>query len=229
MQHETCNLEQCFLCKHCIPEWREIIAVKKQTLAFKKGENIFSEGEKVKGMYFIYSGSAKVHQYWDAQKELIVRFATTGDVLGLRGFSGTAVYPVSATALEDTLACFIDNAFLEASFKTNPSFTYAMMQLYASELHQAEKRMRNLAHMEVKGRIAETLLHLQQLFGMGKDKYIALAITRQDIASYAGTTYETVFKCFTDFTAEKLITTQGKQIRILDTARLKKLVNGPVS
>lgn len=59
-----CNLEKCFLCSNTVPEWRETINLHKQNLKFKKGEVIFSEGQPVTGIYFVYSGAAKVHKKW---------------------------------------------------------------------------------------------------------------------------------------------------------------------
>jgi CRP/FNR family transcriptional regulator len=52
-------------------------------------------------------------------------------------------------------------------------------------------------------------------------------VTRQDIASYAGTTYETVFKFFTEFSKAKVLTTSGKKIRINQQDLLKKLISNP--
>lgn len=225
MQGTDCNIESCFLCQSCMPAWRAAIAANKQTLAFRKGEVIFREGDKVQGIFFLYEGAVKVHQSWEEQKELILRFATAGDVIGLRGIGDT--YPVTATALDDTKLCFIDNVFYEASLQTNPSLTYKMMQRYALELQQAELRMRNLAHMEVKGRIASALLDLKQVFGLDKEKYIALAVTRQDIASYAGAAYETVFKFFVELTNENIIATSGKHIKIVNETALKNYVKQP--
>ena len=224
MKNESCNLSSCFLCSSCTPEWRELIAVKKKTIKFKKGEQIFKEGEKVPGIYFLYSGSAKVHKRWGKQKELIIRFTKGGDILGHRGLGNTDLYPVSATALEDSKACFIDNSFLETTLKANNSFTYRLMQFYATELQKAEMRMRNLAHMEVKGRIASTLLEILELFGTNKDKYIAVTITRQDIAAYSGTTYETVFKFFKSLIKAKTISVSGKSIKINNKKLLQKLI-----
>lgn len=224
MQVSKCNTESCFLCSHSMPEWRDAIRVKKTTYSFKRGETIFAEGDAVKGIYFIYEGFVKVHKQWVDNKELIIRFAKAGDVLGHRALVDNDTYPISATALEDCKACFITNDFLEATFKTNPCFTYKMMQLYAAELKKAERRMRNLAHMEVKGRIAETLLEMQEIFGLNKEKFIALAITRQDIASYAGSTYETVFKFFTELLHDKIISTSGKSIKINNVKRLSEFV-----
>lgn len=229
MPVNSCDLDSCFLCKHCIPNWKEVIAIKKRTLSLKKGTVIFKEGDPVDGIFFLITGSVKVHKQWGDQRELIVRFAKGGDVLGHRGLGGNRQFPVSATCLEDSKACFITNDFLEATLQTNPAFTYQLMQLYAHELQKAEKRMHDLALMEVKGRIALALLDIMDLFGTGQDNYISLPVSRQDIASYAGTTYETVFKLFTTLTAEGIITSMGKRIKINDTIALKNLINKPVA
>ncbi|GAC1450751.1 MAG: helix-turn-helix domain-containing protein [Chitinophagaceae bacterium] len=198
--------------------------MKKRTLHFKKGEQIFREGEKVTGVYFMYSGAAKVHKHWAGQKELILRFTKTGDMLGHRGLAAGDIYPVSATALEDSQVCFISNSFLETTLKADPAFTYRLMQFYAAELQKAEMRMRNLALMEVKGRIAEALLVLLEVYGTNKNKYISVPVTRQDIAAYAGTTYETVFKFLKTLTPAKIIQVSGKSIRINNAAKLRELV-----
>lgn len=187
MQEGACNLTDCFLCSHCIPEWREVIGMHKKTLIIKKGRQIFKEGETVKGIFFLYTGAVKVHMHWGDQKELILRFAKAGDILGHRGLGSSDLYPISATALEDTKVCFITNQFLETTLKTNPNLTYQLMHFYATELQNAETRMRNLAHMEVKGRVAHALLEISSIFGLTKNKEIAVTLTRQDIASYAGT------------------------------------------
>ena len=224
MRNQTCDLNSCFLCTHCIPEWKEAIAVNKKTIHFKRGEQIIKEGEKVNGIYFINSGSAKVHKHWGVGKELIIRFATPGDIVGYRGFGLGDPYPISATALEDCKACFVTNNFLEATLKTNHAFTYTLMQFFSAELQKAETRMRNLALMEVKGRIAEALLELLSVFGTNKEKYISMPITRQDIASYAGTTYETVFKFLKILIKAKTISATGKSIKINDENKLRKIV-----
>jgi CRP-like cAMP-binding protein len=225
MPNTGCDLKTCFLCKHCMREWIEIVAVKKTTTVFKKGKNIFREGEIVKGIYFIYEGSAKIYMQWGSEKELILRFAKSGDILGHRGFGGDHHYPISATALEDSKVCFIPDDFLSATLKTNSGFTNKLLEVFAEDLKKAEKRMRDLAHMEVKGRIALALIEINETFGAGRDKFIKVALLRQDIASYAGTAYETVFKFFTELTRKKILTTNGKQIRINNPEALRKMIS----
>ena len=97
------------------------------------------------------------------------------------------------------------------------------LHFYATELQKAEKRLRDITHMEVKGRIAGALLDILQTFGIDENQFLALKLTRQDIAAYAGTTYETVFKFFAELTTAGVITTSGKDIRIHQPEKLTQL------
>jgi CRP/FNR family transcriptional regulator len=208
-----------------MPEWKEVVAVKKSTMLLKKGKTIFREGDLVKGIFFIYEGSAKIYMRWGGEKEHILRFARSGDILGHRGFGGDHHYPISASVMEDTKVCFIGDDFLSATLKVNSGFTNKLLEVFASDLQKAEKRMRDLAHMDVRGRISLALLEINEKFGVNKEKFISVPLLRQDIASYAGTTYETVFKFFTELTRRKIVTTDGKNIRINNPEALRKMIN----
>ncbi|MDP4245379.1 MAG: Crp/Fnr family transcriptional regulator [Bacteroidota bacterium] len=212
---EPCDLKTCTLCKSCMPEWLAAVAVHRSTLLFAKGESIFSEGDQVEGIYFVYSGTVKVHKKWGSEKELIIRFAQKGDIFGHRGLGHDPHYPISATALEAVSACHIYLAFFRASLKVNIGFMESLLLFFADELQDSERKMRDLAHMQVKGRVAQALLALQVKFGDNGEGYLNIALSRQDLASYAGTTYETVFRIINELSSEGLIETKGKGIRIL--------------
>lgn len=220
----VCDLKSCFLCRGCVDDWRPAIEAHKQTRVFKKGSAIFSEGEPALNIYFIYKGKVKVHKQW-GDKKLIMRFAKEGDMIGYRGLGNEKIYPVTATAMEEVTICVIDVSFFEATLKVNHELTYNLMQFYANELQEAERRMRNLAHMEVKGRVAETLLMLQNKFGKDKGGFINITLTKQDMSSYSGTTYETFFRMIKELTKEKVIRLAGKNISILKEGRLEALMS----
>jgi len=221
--NHTCDLKSCFLCQKCLPEWLPAIDTHRKSLHFKKGELIFKEGEKVNGIYFVYSGKVKVHKKWGTEKELIIRFAQKGDILGHRGLGHDAHYPISATAIEPVNICYIDLNFFQSTLKVNHDFMYRLLLFFADELQESERKMRNLAHMQVKGRLAQALLALQEKFGVTGDGFIDGTLSRQDLASFAGTTYETVFRIINEFTEEQSIRTEGKSIALLDTDKLKEL------
>jgi CRP-like cAMP-binding protein len=221
-----CDLKTCMLCRLCLKEWIPAVAINHQNFHYKKGELLFSEGDKVNGIYFIYEGTVKVHKHWDKEKELIVRFAKKGDIVGHRGLGKENFYPVSATALEPVTVCFINIDFFRASLKVNHDFIFELMMFYARELQESEKNMRNLAHMPVKGRIAQALILLKEKFGLNEEGFLNITLSRQDIASFAGTTYETVFRILNEFLQEDIIATDGKDIAILNPDKLVSFAAG---
>jgi CRP-like cAMP-binding protein len=161
-----------------------------------------------------------VHKHWGTEKEIILRFAQKGDIVGHRGLGHETTYPISATAIQPVTACFIDLAFFQSSLKVNQDFMYGLLLFFASELQDSERRMRNLAHMQVKGRVANALLALQEKFGLTPEGHIAIILSRQDLASIVGATYETVFRTINELAQENLIQTDGKLLRIIDPQRL---------
>ncbi|GAC1401349.1 MAG: hypothetical protein NVSMB63_20300 [Sediminibacterium sp.] len=181
---KNCDLHSCVLCRQCLKDWLPAIDASRKSFHFKKGELLFKEDEEVTGMYFINTGLVKVHKKWGSDKELILRLAKNGEIVGHRGLGSDIIYPVSATALEQTDVCFI-------------------------------------AHMTVKGRIANALLFLKQKFGITAEGNLAIGLSRQDIASYTGTTYETLFRMMNELIDENIIKIDGKNIFLLQEDKLQ--------
>ncbi|NOT93235.1 Crp/Fnr family transcriptional regulator [Ferruginibacter sp.] len=221
-----CDLKSCTLCLSCSKEWLPAIDANRKVFHLKKGELLFREGDEVKGMFFIHSGLIKVHKRWDEEKEMILRFANKGAIVGHRGLGSDTIYPVSGTALASTEVCFVDMDFFTATLKVNPDYMYQLLMFFAAELKESEKRMRNLAHMSTKGRIAYALTSLHEKFGVDADGYLNIVLSRQDLASYTGTTYETLFKMMNEFSAENILRFLEKKIAIVNLALLKQVYEG---
>jgi CRP/FNR family transcriptional regulator len=209
-----------------LKEWLPAVDINRQTLHVNKGETFIQEGEKVTGVYFVYEGAVKVHKKW-GEKELIVRFAKKGDIVGHRGLGNDIYYPVSATAIEPATVCFIEIDFFMSSLKVNQDFLFQLMMFFAEELKVSERKMRNLAHMPVKGRVALAILTLHEKFGTQQDDFIDLTLTKQDLASYTGATYETVFRVLNELSEENLIKLSGKTIGVLNQQKLIEISSRP--
>ena len=172
-------------------------------------------------MYFVYKGFVKVHKQWGADKELILRFAKSGDIVGHRGLGSGNRYPISATALEPVSVCFVSLDFFNDSLKVNPPLIQDLLNFMAEELQLSEQRMRDLVHMPVKGRIVQALLSLQEKFGVSETGALNIELSRQDFSSYIGTTYETTFRMLNELAAETIIGLNKKEILIPDLDRLR--------
>ena len=226
LKKHKCDLKSCTLCLSCNKEWLPAIDANRKVFHLKKGELLFKEGDEVRGMFFIHSGLIKVHKRWDEEKEMILRFANKGAIVGHRGLGSDTVYPVSGTALASTEVCFIDMDFFTATLKVNHDYMYKLLMFFAAELKESEKRMRNLAHMSTKGRIAYALITLQEKFGKDENGYLNIVLSRQDLASYTGTTYETLFKMMNEFSAENILRFSEKKIEIMNTKKLALVIEG---
>jgi CRP-like cAMP-binding protein len=220
-----CDLNTCFLCTTCLSDWKPAVESNKQNFLVKKGQQVFKEGDPVNGIYFVYEGYVKVHKKWDNEKEMITRFARKGDILGHLGLEGNNIYPVSATALVKTTVCFLPMDFFESSLNINNGFAIKLMRFFAGELQNSEKRMRNLAHMPVKGRVAQSILSLKNQFGLTPEGCIDIDLPRQDLASYSGAAYESLFRTINDLVSENIISLVGKSIFIKDEAKLAQLIS----
>lgn len=221
--HKGCDLKSCSFCTHCLKDWLPAITANRQTFSLDKGEVLFNEGDEVKGMFFMYEGTVKVHKQW-GEKELIIRFARKGEIVGHRGLGDELDYPVSATAIEASTVCFIPLDFFISSLKVNQEYLLKLMMFFAEELKVSERKMRDLAHMPVRGRVAQALLALSEKFGEN-DGFIDLPLSRQDLASYVGATYESVFRVLQELTEESLVKLSGKKIGIVDKAKLTIITN----
>jgi CRP-like cAMP-binding protein len=218
----ACDLKSCFLCKLCLKEWLPAVANSRKNFAVKRGDIIFNEGDAVSGVYFVYSGNVKVHKKW-GDKELIIRFVKNGAILGHRGLGNDLQYPVTATALEAGLVCYFELDFFTSTLKVNHELTYQLLQFFADELQVSERKMRNLAHMSVKGRIGQALINLGKQFGFTAAGFIDIELSRQDLASYIGATYETLFRVINELTQDGTIEISGKQFKILNQEKLLQL------
>jgi len=220
---KACDLQSCLMCRLVLKEWKLPIENHRKNYLVKKGEIIIKEGDPVNGIYFVNKGKVKIHKTW-GDKELIVRFASNGAIIGHRGLSTkSAIFPISATALEATSVCFIDLDFFMSTLKINSDLTFQLMMFYADELQESERRMRNLAHMSVKGRLALSIIQLKEQFGVNDRGHINIQLSRQDLASFTGATYETVFRMMNELVREDLISITGKAISVKDLRGLKAL------
>jgi hypothetical protein len=74
---------------------------------YSKGEIIFKEGSFSKGLFCVNKGKIKLSRLGQSGKEQIVRFATSGDVMGYNSMLSKRALGASAIALEDCTICFV--------------------------------------------------------------------------------------------------------------------------
>ena len=203
---------------------------KKISTVYKKGQTIFYEGMMPTGIYCLHSGKIKISKRGNDGKEQIVRFVLEGGLLGIRSLMGGRKYSASATTLEESVVCYIDQKTFFKLTTKYPHISQCVMTLICALLEEAEAKMTSLAQKPVRERLAEGLLILDELFnGEGgckaDEQEHALSLSREDLANLVGTATETVIRLLSDFKDEKFIEIEGRKIILLDKEGLKKTSN----
>ncbi len=194
---------------------------------YKKGHDIFLQGNPPIGLYCINSGKIKVSRMGPDGKESIIRLAGPGDVLGHRSLFGHENYAATATTIEETTICFIDKSYIFNAIKKEPSIAFQLMQKLSHEMGSAESRNASMAQKSVKERLAELLLTLKTSYGVsdGEKTRLEIRLTREEMASMIGTTVETTIRFMSELKDEGMIEQSGKVIYIIDEKSLLECAN----
>ncbi len=198
----------------------------KSCMRYKKGQLIFHEGGHPLGVFCINAGKVKLSRSGPDGKEQIVRLTKEGDVLGYRSMLSGERYAAAATALDDTVICFVPRDVFQTALAESAGLSMKIIQTLAAELGQAERTITDLAQKPVRERLAEGLLFLKGTYGFEEDgATLAVALSREDIANLVGTATETAIRLLSELRQDKIVEFVGKKIRILDMERLVKTAN----
>ena len=124
----------------------------------------------------------------------------------------------------DSAACIVKDGEIIAAAQEERFID--MLQNLAHELKEADDVIVNISQKSVKQRIAETLLHLEDSFGVDNEGFMIIQLSREDISNIVGTATESCIRMLSELKKEKLITTSGKKIKINDSNTMQKRAEG---
>lgn len=198
----------------------------KITKTIKKGESLFEEGDKLGGVYCVRNGVSKLSKLSPNGKDQIVKLASKGEVMGQRSVIAEEHTNLSAVAVSDMEVCFIPKESITNTLHTNPNFTLEVLRHMAHDLKEADDVIVNMGQKTVKQRIAEAFLYLKNNFGEDTDGFLALTLSREDIANVVGTATESAIRIISEFKKKGYLHTSGKKVGISNERKLKDLAEG---
>jgi CRP-like cAMP-binding protein len=95
----------------------------------------------------------------------------------------------------------------------------------AKNISAKKDQLLGLAYNSLRKKVAETLILLQKKYQQEKEDEFVIDISRESLATIAGTATESLIRTLSDFRCEKLIDIQNGSIKILDEKKLANLVN----
>jgi CRP-like cAMP-binding protein len=220
-------------CEQCIV--RELSALKaltkdelvriadcKKTRQIAKGDTIFHEGERINGIFCVKDGVCKMTKLGANGKEQIVKLVHKGELLGQRSMISEEPANLSAVAIADMQVCFIPKQDVLDFFSHNSKFALNFTKMICGDLKEADDILVGMAQLTVKERLVRILVYLAETFGLDDENVLKVQLSREEIASMAGTATESCIRLLSEFAKAGLIALSGKKIIISDIAKLKK-------
>jgi len=160
------------------------------SVTYKKGEVIYRAGDKSDSLYIVSEGKIRIYRLSESGKEQLIRILRPGDFTGeLALFTGT-IHEAYAEAMEETSACTVKRSDLQDLLVKYPSISLKVLAEFSSRLEQSEKQTASFATEKVETRIAHYLAEC--IDDKSNPHEFMLSMSKKDLASYLGTTPETI-------------------------------------
>ncbi len=211
---------------YCTSNQKKVLESSATRHIYKKNNVIFYDFQPASFVYIVYKGKLKLWMEGVHSHDMIVSFAKDGDIIGYRGCGQKSRYNLSATTIEDSCIYIISKDVFDQILKENQELYHQVLWGYVTRLGKAEKKLRNMAEMNVREKTADALLLLTEEFGMEEDAVtMNIKLSREEIASIAGISTDRIVKQFSEFEGENLLEAHGHSIKILDKMKLEKIVS----
>ncbi|MFO7613616.1 MAG: Crp/Fnr family transcriptional regulator, partial [Bacteroidales bacterium] len=188
---------------------------------FHAGEIIFKQGTPFTHTICILEGLAKVYLEAGNKKRFILTLVGPGEMIGSPGMFIDEMHHFSVSAVEDSVACFLQKEIIEEIIGTNNRFATEMLKKANKRDIRNYQRFLSLTRKQAPGRVAEALLFLYQ--EIYKTNPFKITISRQDLADMSATTKENAIRTLKVFKEEGLISMTGSLVTILNERLLQNI------
>lgn len=222
MQPDDDTLRRVALFRRLTPGHRAKVAEVARLKSYERGEQIFSEGDVGGPFIAIVSGRVKVFKSTPAGKEIILEIFGAGDPLGAVAVYEKVPFPASAISLEPTQCVRIEQPAFFRLLEEDPALVRGLLSGLTIRLAELTRRLADLSGARVEARFARLFLKLCDQIGR-PDRggvFVAMPLSRQELADLTGTTIETAIRIMSRWQKEDVLHTEKDGFVVLQRAAL---------
>lgn len=184
---------------------------------FSAKASIIRQGDPAGELNYIIAGSVTVLLEDDKGHEIVLAYLNPGDFFGEIGlFNEDASRSALVRARTVCEIAQISYPKLRSLTDLYPDLIIAMTTQLARRLRNTNRKLGDLAFMDVYGRVARTLLDLcEQPDAMTHPDGMQVRVTRQELARLVGCSREMVGKVLKDMEEQSHVAVSGKNIVVV--------------
>ncbi|MBE6275204.1 MAG: Crp/Fnr family transcriptional regulator [Bacteroides sp.] len=205
-------------------EQRELLVKNYTIQRFRKNETIYCEGETPMHLMCLLSGKVKIYKEGVGGRSQIIRVMKNQEYFAYRAFFAEENFVTAAAAFEPCTICLIPMPLIMQLLKENNELAVFFIRQLSKDLGVSDERTVNLTQKHIRGRLAESLLFLKDTYGVEEDQStLSIYLSREDLANLSNMTTSNAIRTLSNFANEKLITIDGRKIKIIEEDKLKKI------
>ncbi len=198
-----------------------LVQASKTQVLFRKGDHLTKQGAFASYILFLINGLAIQYLEDDSPKNYNLRIIKPGEFIGLSAVFTKKSFNYSSVALTDCQVYLIENETIAKVVKQNGMFGFNIIKRYCEQNADLFKTVRNLMYKQMNGRMADTLLYIENL--KTENAEIFQLLSRKDIADFAGISTESAVKLLKTFEKDGLIQLNEKDILLLNPKALEEI------
>tara|TARA_R110000765_G_scaffold266877_1_gene366079 strand:+ start:422 stop:1102 length:681 start_codon:yes stop_codon:yes gene_type:complete len=192
---------------------------------YRKDQPIFTEGTLPSGIFYLQEGKVKKYKMDNDGREQIIYIYNAGEFFGYSSVLSESTYGDTTVAIENAIISFITIKDFNKILKDSSSFSRLLLKSLSHEFSVLANLMAVLSQRTVRERVALNLLILQDKYKVDNIPNTYITLSRSDLANMAGTVVETLARVLHDFKHDKLISTDGRKIQLLNMESLIQVAN----
>lgn len=205
-----------------LPDESSLPMLALQRRRLRNGQALYTRGDSQSALFAVRAGSFKSCAPLPGGRRQVLGFHIMGDVLGLDALA-SGVHRSDAVALNGAEVCELPLARAERSMESRVAIARHVRALLSDQLAAAGERMVALGAMSAPQHLACYLLELGSRWekrGYSPVEF-DIGMSRKDLGSYLGLTFETVSRVLTLFRERGWIAVAGRKVRIIERCALQ--------
>ena len=153
-------------------------------------------------VYFILSGTLKVHVEQKDGTDVIISILGPGEIVGELALLDSGGRSANVVTLEETSLLWMDRASFKQCMQSIPEMALNLARTLAARLRLANAQIQALAALDAECRVARQLLGFSDRYGQPQsngDMHIPIRLTQSDIACMVGASREHVNKILVSY------------------------------
>ena len=191
---------------------------------FKKNQIIYAVNDEPDYLWCLLKGKVKMFKDGIGGRQQILRLYRPIHYFGYRAYFANEPYVSSTSAFEPSQLGAISMKIVTRIIDQNRKLAWFFIHELSKHLGGSDTKMVNLTQKHIRGRLAEALTILIDNYGFEDDgETLKIYMAREDLANLSNMTTSNAIRTLSTFVSEKIITVDGRRIKIVNEPALRKI------